>query len=186
MQSHMQTDKLTIEAWTKFGMKEYVANIDVFTLSINPLANNEKQTVDENGENGIGFLSFSYQTQLMDSIYTPTCNCVSSIPTHISNDQPVTLSPACISFTPTDHESEPYQQRSSSPTDAIFTPSVNSDQQIQESCSSPWAWIAVTILFMLLTILFFIISIAMICINRSMTKGPKKNKKGWASQNNGE
>ena len=176
----MQTVKLTIEAWAKFGSQDdFIANIDIFPLSINPLANNEKQTVNESGENGIGFLSFSYKTQFTDSIYTPicTCNCTSSIPAHNSNDQPVTLSPACINFRPT--ESEPYQQMSSSSTD-------NSDQQMHDFCSSPWGWIAVTILFMLLTILFFIISVAVICINRNMTRGPKENKKGLASENSGE
>ena len=193
----MQTDKLTIEVWAKLGMGENVANIDVFTLSINSLANNKKQTVNESGENGIGSLSFFYQVQLMDSIYTPTCNCTSSIPPHNSNGQSVAMSPPCISFTPTETEpyqqmssspteTEPYQQMSSSPTDAIFAPADNSDQQLHESCSSPWGWIAVTVLFMLLTILFFVISVAVICINRSMTRVPKGNKKGWTAENNGE
>ena len=186
MQSHIQTVNLTIEAWAKFGTENFhIANIDVFAHSINSLTNNKQQIVNESGENGIGFLSFSYQIQLMNN--SCTHNCGFSIPAHNTMDHQVTPSPAAAgtSFTPTDNGI--YQQTSSSPTEEIFSPADDSaNQQIHEPCSPPWAWIAVTILFMLLTILLFIVSIALICINRNMTKKQKEIKIRCPIENNGE
>ena len=157
-----QTLNLTVEAWDlDTGAHNEV--IDVLALSINFLQNLDRQTVIESGKNGIGFFNFSYYIQQWDNQHTSKCD--TEIPASSVTNHQVTLSPADISFTPTDN---------------------STIQQVHESSSSPWVWITVTILFMLLTILFFTIIIALTCINRKMAKKLRKNKKGNACENNGE
>ena len=57
----------------------------------------------------------------------------------------------CVIETPTNIHID--QQIISSPDDTSSTQADNTTtQEVQESCSSPWSWIAVAILFMLLTL----------------------------------
>ena len=62
----------------------------------------------------------------------------------------------------------------------------STDQPLAETSSSPWAWIAVTNLFILLSILFFTISIVMVCIVRSMSKKMEDSNTGHTYENYGE
>ena len=62
----------------------------------------------------------------------------------------------------------------------------STDQQLVESSSSPWAWIAVSILFILLTILFFTVSTVVICIIRNMAMKMKETKKESTRESGGE
>ena len=108
----------------------------------------------------------------------------SNLPDNGTN-QPASSSPTDNSFTPGENRKD--QQASSSPADTNFTPADNStNQEIHESCSAPWAWIAVSIVFMLLIILLFTATIILICIIRNMAKELKKLKKGNTCENKGE
>ena len=75
-------------------------------------------------------------------------------------------------------------------TSITWNPSVlvdnSTDQSLAKSSSSPWAWIAMAILFILLTILFFAISIVLICIVRNMAMKLNKTKEKSAGNVDGE
>ena len=178
-----QTLTLTIEAWDSDTVEWINDVIDVFVQNIDPLASTNWQTVIKSGHYGIGLLNFSYYIQQLDLEYTNICK--TDTPAGSVTNQPVTSSPADTSLTPTDNTTN--QQVTSSLANNSCTPNANSTiQQVNESCSSPWAWIVVAILFLLLTILFFTISIALFCINRKMAKKLKENKKGSPDENDGK
>ena len=152
---------MTIEAWNRDSAVDNEV-IDVFAQSIIFLQNIDRQMVIESGVNGIVLLNLSYYIQQWYDKYTSKCD------TEIAASSVIN------------------QQVTSTPADACFTPTDNStDEQVQESSSSPWTWIAVAILFMLLTILFFIISIALTSINKKTGKKIRVNKKGGACEDNG-
>ena len=157
-----QTLNLTIEAWdSDCGTSSEV--IDIFVKSIDFLPNNDWRTLIKNGQNGIGLLNFSYYIQQLEENYTNKCN--NEILAGNVTSQQVTSSPADTSYTPTDN---------------------NTIQQVHESSSSPWAWIAVAILFMLLTILFFTMSITLAYINKRMAKELKENERKSVCENDGK
>ena len=60
----------------------------------------------------------------------------------------------------------------------------STDQQQAEFSSSPWAWIAVSTLFILLTIFFFSLSVILICVVSAMKLNQikKENDGKWTHQ----
>ena len=150
--------------------------------SIDFQANNEQEVVNKSGINGIGLFSFTYGVQNVDK--KSTDKCVMETPTDVHTDQQITLSPGNTSSTPADTSSTPADtsstpaDTSSIPADTGSTPADNTTtQEVQESYSSPWAWITVAILFILLTLLLFIVSIVLICIIKNKTSRVKEIQK---------
>ena len=128
----------------------YSVLIDTISQTIDFHGNSTQQTINEYGKNDIGLFNFTYSVQYKDN------KCIDmETPADFDTDHRVTMSP-------------------DDNTSSIPACNNTTTQEVQESSLSPWLWIALAILFMILTLLLFIVSIVLIFIIRNKTLGMKE------------